>query len=445
MKIEALIKRTKNFHLKIYPCKKIKGKTVEISGSKNASLPLIASTLLFSNEIRLRNFPFLLDTFYALEIARSLGKRITIDREKKEVRISGKIHNWIIPSTYASLFRGSILFLGGVLSAKGKVIAVQPGGCPIGKRPIDIHLDFLKALGGKIEIRENFIKVSLPDKTALKNYRFKLITVTGTENALLLLSRYKGEFLLENIALEPEIFDLLNFLQKYGYDYILYPNRKLLFISRGRGKNVFTVVEHNIIPDRIEAGTFLVLGNLLGNPLIIKNLNVEHLTKVISLLKQSGAKIKIRNKNTVEIYSTKNIRPLNIKTEPYPGFPTDLQAQFMTMLTIANGVSRIEETLFENRFQHAYELKKMGANITIKGRVAIIKGVKYLRGARVKTTDLRAGAGLVLAGLIARKRPTLLMEIYHLLRGYEDLDKKLKKLGCTVEIWDKEKITEENL
>ena len=411
-------------YLKVRPCKEIKG-SVSVSGAKNSALPLLAASLL-TEEVELNNFPILLDTLYALKILQALGKEIALSGNS--VRIEGKISSVKVPFELSSLFRGSILFLGGLLGATGKAEVTYPGGCSIGSRPIDQHLKFLETLGADISVESGYIKVKLPSEPAVREFTFDVITVTGTENALLTLARFKGEFELHNVALEPEVIDLIEFLKKLGVE-IIFKGRSIRLYVPPNGLKKGKVL-HKVIPDRIEAGTFLVIGALLGNPLKVKNLEPNHLEAVISKLKEVGVKLKIQ-KDSVEVYRKEPLKAITLETAPYPGFPTDMQAQFMAMLSVAKGVSVIVENIFENRFQHALELSRMGADIEIKGKTAVIRGVKKLIGAPVNATDLRASASLVIAGLIAEGETTI-YKIHHLLRGYEKIDEKLNSLGCEV-------------
>ena len=415
--------------LLVKPCKGISGE-VSISGAKNSALPLLAASLLVE-DLTLENFPFLLDTLYALKILKFLGKEIEIYPDQKRVRIYGDITSTRVPLELASLFRGSILFLGGLLGSVGQASVAPPGGCPIGSRPIDQHLKFAEYLGATIDSEEGYILVDLRTRAKRGDFTFDLITVTGTENALLALAGIEGEHTLRNVALEPEVLDLVNFLRKVGLEIETY-GRTMKVKVPPKG-NLKKKVSYRVIPDRIEAGTFLVLGGLLGEPLRVKNLNVDHLGAVIEKLIQIGVKVNILSPSEVEVFRAETLRGVEIETAPYPGFPTDMQAQFMAMLSVAKGRSVIVERIFENRFKHAFELQKMGADIVVKGNTAVINGVENLKGAKVEATDLRASASLVIAGLIARGE-TVIENIGHLLRGYEDMDKKLQKLGCEVEL-----------
>ncbi len=425
---DDLIEEKKGYRLlRVKNCPSLKGK-VKISGAKNSALPLLAASLL-AEKVELKNFPFLLDTLYAVKILRLLGKEVF--RLASAVRIEGGISSVRIPYEISSLFRGSILFLGGLLGAVGRAEVSYPGGCAIGSRPIDQHLKFLEHLGADISVEGGYIKVSLPPEPKARAFSFDLITVTGTENSLLTLAAFEGEFELNNVALEPEVFDLIRFLEKLGME-VLVEGRSFKVRSPGRG-NFRPFVEHSVIPDRIEAGTFLVMGGLLGEPLEVEGLNTDHLGVVIEKLLRAGVNLEILSSDRVRVYRSSRPRSLTLETAPYPGFPTDMQAQFMAMLSLAEGTSVIVERIFENRFQHALELARLGANVEIKGNTALVHGVERLVGAPVNATDLRASAALVIAGLVAEGE-TSIGKIGHLLRGYEDMDKKLRALGCEVEL-----------
>ncbi len=417
--------------LRVKSCQSVSG-LVRVSGAKNSALPLLAASLL-TEGLTLKNFPILLDTLYAVEILSLLGKEVSLT--EGVVSIRGGVKTYAVPSYLSALFRGSVLFLGGLLGAIGRAKVAHPGGCPIGKRPIDQHLKFLESVGCTFSFDGGYIYVRLPRGVKSRRFRFDVITVTGTENALLTLAGLKGEFVLENCALEPEVLDLVEFLKKLGMGIEIEGRTFKVFNPSPeslRGKRI----SHRIIPDRIEAGTFLVLGALLGEPLRVENVNPNHLGSILSLLKRAGAKLKV-DKNSIKVERAERIKPLKVRTEPYPGFPTDMQAQFMAMLSLADGTSEIEETIFENRFRHAAELSRMGADIEVKGRVATVRGVRALKGARVNATDLRASAALVLAGLVAEGE-TLIGNVGQLLRGYEKMEEKLKGLGCEVYLLEKD-------
>ena len=410
----------------------IKGKrelsgTISISGSKNASLPILAACILSSN-VKLSNVPFVKDIFTMLDLLKYIGMKITIKKKKGSIELKNKINNQnnLAPYKLVKTMRAGVLVLGSLLTKYKKAKVSLPGGCAIGTRPVDLHLFALKKLGAKIKIKDGYIIANAKSGLTGAKFKFPSISVGATENAILAACGAKGKTEISNCAVEPEILDLIIFLKKLGCK-IKINRRKISII----GVNSFiSKVNHKIIFDRIEAGTYLILGVLIGKKIIIKRVKPKILKYEIDLLKKMGAKI-ILYQNSITILKTKKLKKINISTEPYPGFPTDLQAQLMVLMTQADGVSRIQEKIFENRFMHVPELKRMGAKIEIKDKTAIINGPSKLNGAEVMATDLRASVSLVLAGLIAENR-TIINRIYHLDRGYESIEKKLK--NCKAEI-----------
>ena len=410
----------------------IKGKrelsgTISISGSKNASLPILAACILSSN-VKLSNVPFVKDIFTMLDLLKYIGMKITIKKKKGSIELKNKINNQnnLAPYKLVKTMRAGVLVLGSLLTKYKKAKVSLPGGCAIGTRPVDLHLFALKKLGAKIKIKDGYIIANAKSGLTGAKFKFPSISVGATENAILAACGAKGKTEISNCAVEPEILDLIIFLKKLGCKIKI--NRRKISIT---GVNSFiSKVNHKIIFDRIEAGTYLILGVLIGKKIIIKRDKPKILKYEIDLLKKMGAKI-ILYQNSITILKTKKLKKINISTEPYPGFPTDLQAQLMVLMTQADGVSRIQEKIFENRFMHVPELKRMGAKIEIKDKTAIINGPSKLNGAEVMATDLRASVSLVLAGLIAENR-TIINRIYHLDRGYESIEKKLK--NCKAEI-----------
>ena len=410
----------------------IKGKrelsgTISISGSKNASLPILAACILSSN-VKLSNVPFVKDIFTMLDLLKYIGMKITIKKKKGSIELKNKINNQnnLAPYKLVKTMRAGVLVLGSLLTKYKKAKVSLPGGCAIGTRPVDLHLFALKKLGAKIKIKDGYIIANAKSGLTGAKIKFPSISVGATENAILAACGAKGKTEISNCAVEPEILDLIIFLKKLGCKIKI--NRRKISIT---GVNSFiSKVNHKIIFDRIEAGTYLILGVLIGKKIIIKRVKPKILKYEIDLLKKMGAKI-ILYQNSITILKTKKLEKINISTEPYPGFPTDLQAQLMVLMTQADGVSRIQEKIFENRFMHVPELKRMGAKIEIKDKTAIINGPSKLNGAEVMATDLRASVSLVLAGLIAENR-TIINRIYHLDRGYESIEKKLK--NCKAEI-----------
>ena len=322
--------------------------------------------------------------------------------------------------------RAGVLVLGPLVTKYKKAKVSLPGGCSIGTRPVDLHLFALKKLGAKIKIKDGYIIAQANKGLIGTKIKFPSISVGATENALLAACEAKGETILSNCAIEPEIIDLIRFLKKLGYK-IKVSERKIIINSHNQLKKR---ISHKVIFDRIEAGTYLIAGALIGKKLLINNIETQFIKNEIKILKRMGVKI-LKKKNSLEILKNKKLKKISIVTKPYPGFPTDLQAQLMVLMTQAKGISKIKENIFENRFMHVPELKRMGAKIEIKNRTAFINGFSNLTGAEVMATDLRASVSLVLAGLVADNR-TIVNRIYHLDRGYENLENKLK--NCRAEI-----------
>ena len=409
----------------------IKGKkeisgNISISGSKNATLPILAASLL-ANEVKLSNVPFVKDIFTMIELLKFIGIIVKIKRDNKVIELINKKNiKTLAPYKLVKTMRAGVLVLGPLLTKYKKAKVSLPGGCAIGTRPVDLHLFALKKLGAKIKIKGGYIIAEAAKGLKGAKIKFPTVSVGATENALLAAFAAKGTTVLFNCAIEPEILDLILFLKKLGSK-IKISGRKITVV----GKRVIQKkINHKIIFDRIEAGTYLVAGSLLSRKIIIKQVDPRVLKFEIKILKKMGVKITM-SKNSISISKPKKLKRINLTTKPFPGFPTDLQAQFMVLMTQANGVSQIKENIFENRFMHVPELKRMGAKIEIKNKTAFIKGPSKLNGAEVMATDLRASVSLVLAGLIANNR-TIINRIYHLDRGYEFLEKKLKK--CKAEI-----------
>ena len=410
----------------------IKGKknlsgTISVSGSKNATLPILAATILAGNTT-LTNVPLVKDIFTMLELLKFIGINIKINKLRRSINLTSKKINIkkFAPYKLVKTMRAGVLVLGPLLTKYKKAKVSLPGGCAIGTRPVDLHLFALKKLGAKIKIKDGYIIAEA--KKGLKGTKIKFpnISVGATENALLAAYGASGKTVLSNCAIEPEILDLISFLKKLGCK-INIQGRKIFIESKKIKKEK---VNHCIIFDRIEAGTYLVAGVLIGKKIIIKDIKPKILKCEINILKKMGAKITL-SKNSVSIFKSNKLNKINISTKPYPGFPTDLQAQLMVLMTQAKGISQIKENIFENRFMHVPELKRMGAKIEIKNKIAFICGPSKLMGAEVMATDLRASVSLVLAGLIADNR-TIINRIYHLDRGYEFLEKKLKSCSAIV-------------
>ena len=400
---------------------------IKISGSKNATLPILAASLL-TNHVNLSNVPLVKDIFTMVELLKFIGVNVKIKKSKKIIKLKSKQEdiNTLAPYKLVKTMRAGVLVLGPLLTKYKKAKVSLPGGCAIGTRPVDLHLFALKKLGAKIKIKDGYIIAEARKGLKGTKIKFPSISVGATENALLAAYGASGKSILYNCAIEPEIQDLILFLKKLGCS-ISVSGRKITLL---RKKQNSKTVNHKVIFDRIEAGTYLIAGALVGKKIIIKQIDPKILNSEIKILKEIGAKI-IKSKNSISIFRSKKLKKINITTKPYPGFPTDLQAQLMVLLTQANGLSQIKENIFENRYMHVPELKRMGAKIEIKNKKAYIFGPSKLTGAEVMATDLRASVSLVLAGLIADNR-TVVNRIYHLDRGYEFLESKLKK--CKAEI-----------
>ncbi len=406
--------------------KKISGSIV-ISGSKNATLPILASTILTKKKVTITNVPIVKDVETMVELLKTFGSSVNFDKKKGKVEIlNKKTLKTFAPYYLLKTMRAGVLVLGPLL-AKYKTAKVSlPGGCAIGSRPIDLHLNALKKMGAKIKIKNGYITASA--KKGLKGclVKFPKISVGATENTLIASCFAQGKTKLRNCAIEPEIKDLANFLHKMGCKINWVGKRGIDVI----GSENLKQVKHDVIFDRIEAGTYIIASALTKGKLKIKNIEPKFMSAEINLLNKMGVKI-LKRKRYLIVDTSKKLKGVNLETKPYPGFPTDLQAQIMVLLTQADGVSKIKETIFENRFMHVPELRRMGANIDIRGNQATIFGQNKLNGAELMATDLRASVCLVLAGLAASGR-TIVNRIYHLDRGYEQIEKKLLKCGAKI-------------
>ena len=407
------------------PCK-LKGKVL-ISGSKNAALPILAATLLFDKSVTIKNLPRVKDIDTMLSLLKSLGSKITLSKDKKTAKIQNKKNMKTFASySLVKTMRGSILVLGPLISKFQKSITSLPGGCLIGARPVNYHLSALKKLGMNYEIRKGYIHAKSKGKLKGTTVRFSNISVGATENTIIAACLANGKTILKNCAVEPEIKDLTNFLNSAGAN-IKWKGRTCEIV----GVKSLNQTEYSVMADRIETGTFCVAAALSKGDLEIQNLNPKIISTELSLLKKIGAKIKT-SENNIRIQGPDKIRPLkNIKTKEYPSFPTDLQAQFMVLLCKANGKSIITESIFENRFMHVAELQRLGAKINIKNNKAIIEGKTNFIGAELMSSDLRASVALVLAAIVANGK-SVINRIYHLDRGYENIENKLKKIGVKI-------------
>lgn len=401
--------------------------TVKISGSKNSALPIIAATILNSGKTILYNVPNIQDTYMMFKILETLGAKV--ERKNGKVKIdTSKIKKFEIPEELMHKMRSSVILAGALIGRYKRAIFSYPGGCDIGSRPIDLHLKSFEKLGIVVNQNHGSIECSAEEIKGEKiNLDFP--SVGATENAILASILADGITTITNAAREPEIVDLQNFLNKMGAKVIGAGTDEIQIEGVKRLKDT----SYNIMPDRIEAGSFLCFAAATKGNVILENVNPNHITPIINKLEEADCKI-IVDKSKIKIVAPKKLKALDIKTMPYPGFPTDMQSIMAAMLTTAKGTSIIIENIFENRYKYTQELNKMGAKITIEGKSAIIRGTRKLYGANVKSTDLRGGAALILAGLMAKGK-TEIDEIEYILRGYENLDEKLRKLGASVEIY----------
>ena len=406
--------------------KELSGK-ISISGSKNATLPILAATIL-SDQVKLKNVPLVKDIFTMVDLLKFIGLKANILKDKNIIEINNINKNikTLAPYKLVKTMRAGVLVLGPLLAKYKKAKISLPGGCAIGTRPVNLHLLALKKLGAKIKIKNGYIFAEAKNGLKGAKITFPSISVGATENAVLAAFNAKGKTILKNCAIEPEGKDLIKFLNMLG-GRIKIVGRKILIIGcKIKKKNI----THEVIFDRIELGTYMIAAALVGKKIIFDKINPSIIRNEIEILKKMGVKIKVK-KSIIEILKSNKIKKINLSTKPYPGFPTDLQAQLMVLMTRAQGISRITESIFENRFMHVPELKRMGANIDIKNKIAIVKGPSKLTGAEVMATDLRASVSLVLAGLVADNR-TIINRIYHLDRGYEFLEKKLKNCKARI-------------
>ena len=407
--------------------KKTLSGSIKISGSKNASLPILAATILTNKSIILKNIPFVQDVYTMINLLKFIGLSVEVSKKKKILNISNnKKLKTLAPYNLLKTMRAGVLVLGPLLAKYRKAKVSLPGGCAIGARPVNLHLFALEKLGAKIKIKNGYIHASA--KNGLKGgiIKFPSISVGATENAILAAVSAKGKTIISNCAIEPEIQDMILFLKKMGCDINFIGKRKIVVTGVSKFKNV----SHEIIFDRIELGTYLIAGALAGKKIILNKINPTIVNTEIKILKKMGVRMRVE-KNRIVVFESKKINSISIKTEAYPGFPTDLQAQIMVLMSKATGVSKVQESIFENRFMHVPELKRMGAKINIKNNTAIITGPTNLSGAEVMATDLRASVSLVLAALIANEK-TVINRVYHLDRGYENLEKKLKKCKANI-------------
>jgi UDP-N-acetylglucosamine 1-carboxyvinyltransferase len=410
---------------------------VQVSGAKNAALPALAAALLVEGACTFTNCPRLRDVDTFQTLLENLGARLRW-KGKGELQVdTSGIEGITAPYDLVKTMRASILILGPLLARMGEAVVSLPGGCAIGARPVNLHLKGLEQLGAQIELEHGYIKARAPRLTGAQIY-LDIPTVTGTENLMMAAALAEGTTVIENAACEPEVVELAAVLSAMGAD------------IEGAGTAVLTVrgveqlqpVQHTIMPDRIEAGTLMVAVGITGGNILIRGCRLEYMEAVIGKLREVGVEISPLAEGEVRVVGDSRVRSVDVKTLPYPGFPTDMQAQFMALMTVANGLSAISETIFENRFMHVSELKRMAADIRVQGSTAIVTGVPRLSGAQVMATDLRASASLVVAGLAAEGQ-TVISRAYHLQRGYENLVGKLAALGAFVKEVDLDEDTGE--
>ncbi|WP_293693953.1 UDP-N-acetylglucosamine 1-carboxyvinyltransferase [uncultured Phascolarctobacterium sp.] len=401
---------------------------VKTSGAKNAVLPIIAASILGTTPSHLDEVPMLEDVHTISEVLKCLGLSVECSPEKNVLDIdSTSITSYEAPYELVRTMRASFLVMGPLLARIGKARISMPGGCAIGARPIDIHLKGFEALGVKIEQGHGYIEASAPDGLKGTSIYFDFPSVGATENIMMAASLAEGTTILENVAEEPEIVDLANYLNKMGAK------------IRGAGTDTIRIegvdklhgADYTIIPDRIEAGTYMIAAAMTGGDVVVENVLPEHQKPLIAKLREAGAVVE-EDIDKVRVIGQNPLKAVSIKTLPYPGFPTDMQAQMMAMMVIAEGRSKVTETVFENRFMHVVELNRMGAQISTEGRSAVIDGPCKLTGCDVRATDLRAGAAMILAGLVA-EGTTRIGDLHHIDRGYENIVAKLKKLGADIE------------
>lgn len=403
---------------------KLSGK-INCSGAKNAALPMIAATILSDEDITLKNLPYLQDITTMFELLGSMGANITLDESMNFIISSTDIHDTEARYELVKTMRASILVLGPLVAKFGKAKIALPGGCAIGSRPVNFHLDALEQLGASINLENGYIEATA-GRLKGANIKFEGVTVTGTENIMMAASLAEGQTRLTNVAMEPEIEDLADLLNAMGAD----------ITGAGTNEIIINGVEHlngtsyDIPADRIEAGTYLVAAAVTQGDVEITGISADRLTSVINRLRDTGAKIKT-SEDSISLEMDNRPIPVDITTAPFPGFPTDMQAQFSVLNAIAEGRSIINETVFENRFMHVQELNRMGCDILVSGNTANITGVNELSGAPVMATDLRASASLILAGLCAEGE-TVVDRIYHIDRGYERIEEKLNYLGANI-------------
>ena len=405
--------------------------TVRISGAKNSALPCMAAALLTGETVTLHNVPYVRDCLTQRRLLEDLGATVLTPELRTHKITAANIEIFEAPYDLVKTMRASVLALGPLVARFGKAKVSLPGGCAIGTRPIDLHLEGLKMLGAEVALESGYVVARAPRGGRLRggHIKFEKVTVTGTENLMMAAALAEGRTMIEGAAREPEISDLAELLNRMGAR------------VRGAGSETITIdgvdslggAEHTIIPDRIETGTFIIAAAVTCGELEIKDCQPEHSAALINLLREAGIEIEEINQSTLRVRCENGkLRARDVTTAAYPGFPTDMQAQYMALMTQAEGRARITETIFENRFMHASEMQRMNAKISIEGNTAIVEGKAKLTGARVQASDLRASACLVLAGLAAQGE-TIIERVYHIDRGYEKIEGKLRAVGARIE------------
>ena len=411
--------------LKIVGGNKLSG-TITCSGAKNAALPMLAATILSDEPITFKNLPYLQDITTMFEILGSMGADITLNESMDFMISTAKLNDFEARYELVKTMRASILVLGSLVARYGIARIALPGGCAIGTRPVDFHLDALEKLGAKIKLKNGYIEASA-DRLIGCEINFPGVSVTGTENIMMAAVLANGQTVLRNVAKEPEVEDLADFLNSLGAKISGAGSDEIIIDGvKSLGGSTFSIPA-----DRIEAGTYLIAAAITSGDVTISNVNASRMNNILDKLKLSGASIKGSNNNIQLTMQNKSILPVDISTAPFPGFPTDMQAQFTVLNALSKGSSVVTENVFENRFMHVQELNRMGCDITVKGSNAFVKGVSELTGAPVMATDLRASASLILAGLCA-KGETIVDRIYHIDRGYERIEEKLSYLGANI-------------
>jgi len=414
-----------NYKIQITGRKELSG-TIEVSGAKNASLPELAATILTDSDVRLDGIPVVEDVKTMITALESIGASGNFSDNRVDINFNS-IKNPKVSELISKTSRSSILILGPLLSRYGYAQVSLPGGCAIGSRKINFHIEGLEKMGASIKVENGYI-VAKTKGLKGTHYTFPGISVTGTENLIMAATIADGETILDNCAVEPEISDLINFLISMGADV----KGKGTSTIKIKGKNILSGTSHKVIPDRIEMGTYVIVACLNGNNIKVTNCIPEHIGSLLKILRNMGIKIQTAG-NNISVKTPSDFSPVEVNTDPYPGFPTDLQAQLTTLLTQVDGISHITEKIFDNRFKHIIELNKLGADIVVNGNVAEIRGISELQGTYLKATDLRASASLVLGGLIA-KGETFIDNSYQLFRGYEDMPGKLRKIGAEIRV-----------